>query len=131
MRRGLPWSYDIDTFGICASVHALLYAEHMELARGSNGKWMPREPQKNRRLEFTEVWAQIFDKLLNVDAVSKIALDSRPANLYTLHSQVVTFLDHHVVELKDSLWKQAQLLRASRPSLEAVARHEEIKQSGF
>jgi checkpoint serine/threonine-protein kinase len=117
MRRGLPWSYDVDTLGICASAYALLYAEHMELLQQSNGRWKPKDPHSKRRLGFTALWTYIFDKLLNVDAVSKIALDSRPSSLYTLQKQVVTLLDDRVAELKDALRKQMQLLRRVAPEL--------------
>eukprot|EP00980_Cylindrotheca_fusiformis_P018489 scaffold6124_cov122-Cylindrotheca_fusiformis.AAC.8 len=39
MRNGMPWSYDIDTYGILSAAHVLLFGRHIEITMESNGHW--------------------------------------------------------------------------------------------
>jgi hypothetical protein len=121
MRQGLTWSFDVDTYGICASAHVLLFAEHMELVRSSKGgsgngpRWMPAQllRKNHHRLEFLELWQHIFATLLNVDDATKKAIDSRPASLRMLRSQVTGQLEGRAEELQSALRHQSSILAAT------------------
>ena len=39
MREDRPWMEDIDTFGVCATAHIMLWGTHMDLVRDVKGKW--------------------------------------------------------------------------------------------
>jgi hypothetical protein len=130
MRQGLTWSFDVDTYGICASAHGLLFAEHMELVRmkgwgDNNGqRWMPAQLIKKNhrhRLEFQDLWQHIFATLLNVDDATKKAIDSRPASLRMLRSQVTEQLAAHQDELQSALRHQASILAAAAAAAETVS----------
>jgi hypothetical protein len=127
MRQGLTWSFDVDTYGICASAHVLLFAEHMELVRsskgGSNGsgqRWMPAQllRKNHHRLESLELWQHIFATLLNVDDATKKAIDSRPASLRMLRSQVTGQLEMRSEELQSALRHQSSILAAAATAVE-------------
>jgi len=62
MITGKPWTYQIDTFGLCAVVHFLLHGSYMELVRVDD-KWRPKLPFK--RYWQVELWTSFFDQLLN------------------------------------------------------------------
>jgi checkpoint serine/threonine-protein kinase len=115
MRQGLPWSFDLDTFGICASVHVLLFGQHMELQRLSSSRWMPKQPFK--RYFKQDLWTRIFDKLLNIDELTKMAIDSRPASLRLLREQVEDYLTTQGDDLRAALRYQATLLPERRQDL--------------
>ena len=124
MRQGLTWSFDVDTYGICASAHVLLFAEHMELilSRSSKGggsndqrRWMPAQlvRKNHHRLVFHDLWQHMFATLLNVDDATLRAIDSRPASLRMLRSQVAEQLEAHRDELGSALRHQASILLAA------------------
>jgi hypothetical protein len=43
MRMNLGWSFDADTFGICASAHVLLYGSHIEVDMDRSKRWKIRK----------------------------------------------------------------------------------------
>ena len=113
MRKGRPWSYDADTFGICASAHVLLFGNHIELIQ--NGKrWMPR--QSFKRYWQRDLWTELFDTLLNSDEGTMIG--SRPLTLRMLKEKVEARLDQHRSKLDELLKKQEQILWSTRPLLQ-------------
>ena len=45
MRKDLSWSFDTDTYRVCASAHVLLYGTHMEIEMNpSTKRWKHRKP---------------------------------------------------------------------------------------
>lgn len=86
MRQGLPWSFDVDTFGLCASLHVLLFGCHMKVAQTSKNRWMPKE--RLRRYHNADLWHDIFDTLLNIEYASKAALGSRPMSVHQLRERI-------------------------------------------
>jgi len=116
MRQGFPWSFDVDTFGVCASAHVLLFGRHMNVQRRpDDGKWRPVEPLK--RYFHSTLWSRIFDTLLNVDEVTGTALDSQPASLRLLRQQIEEHLTTHNAELRAKLQHQATLIPTRRQDL--------------
>ena len=63
MRDDRPWSIDVDTFGISASSHALLFGTHLEISQDVSGRW--RTMKSIRRYWQGELWQRFFDTLLN------------------------------------------------------------------
>ncbi|GKY99718.1 hypothetical protein MPSEU_000925800 [Mayamaea pseudoterrestris] len=115
MRKGLPWSYDIDTVGVCATAHVLLFGKHMAIAQDVKKRWMPSEPFKHDDQQ--QLWIAIFGSLLNLDDVSKTAIGSHPNSVRRLRAQIETFLSIRQDQLMDALQKQAQVLPSSRQEL--------------
>ncbi|KAH9909181.1 Mad3/BUB1 homology region 1-domain-containing protein [Xylariomycetidae sp. FL2044] len=79
MRQGRPWTYQIDYHGLAGIVHCLLFGKYIETVECSNGgggagalglgalasakRYKVRESFK--RYWQTEIWARLFDVLLN------------------------------------------------------------------
>lgn len=63
-----PWTKQIDTFGICATVHCMLFGDYMDVAcrkdRQGGEHWVIKKTLK--RYWDVEMWCQLFDTLLNV-----------------------------------------------------------------
>jgi checkpoint serine/threonine-protein kinase len=114
MRRGLPWSFDADTFGICACVHVLLFSSHIELKEEKNGDWIPIEPLEG--LTYATFWDEMFRTLLNLDPETKVAIGSRPHSLRQLRKKIdKEWRDDSV--LQSELRRQAYLLPSTRDIL--------------
>lgn len=90
MRLGLPWSFDIDTFGICASVHMLMHGTPFDIQQSKDSncvkKWVPKH--KFPRHFQIDLWTDIFDTLLNLDEDFGRAIGSRPYNLKRIRKQI-------------------------------------------
>jgi hypothetical protein len=108
MRQGLPWSFDADTFGICASAHVLLFGSHLEIAVNENKRWMPRETLHND-LQI-DLWTYLFDTLLNLDDVTKGAIGSRPHSLRQLRTRIEECLASQQGDFLTALQHQATIL---------------------
>lgn len=113
MRKGLSWSFDADTFGLCAGVHVLLYGTHIEIEYNSSTKrWMPRKPL--RRYWKKDLWKELFDTLLNLDPLSQTALGSRPASLRELRRKLKAYVETRRSELESLLRHQSRILPSQR-----------------
>lgn len=113
MRKGLSWSFDADTFGLCAGAHVLLYGTHIEIDYSpSTRRWMPRKPL--RRYWKKDLWNDFFDTLLNLDELSQTALGSRPGSLRDLRKKLEAHLRSRSSELESLLRHQARILPSQR-----------------
>ena len=66
---GLPWTYQIDTYGLCGVIHCLLHGTYMEVSEqnvGGSNRFRPKLPF--RRYWQGALWTQLFDQLLNISA---------------------------------------------------------------
>lgn len=115
MKSGLPWSYDIDTFGIVSSAHVLLYGTHLEISRNGNNQWQP--VSRLRRYWQRDLWNEIFDKLLNLDEESGAAIGSRARSLRSLRQKIESYLRTEKEKLSSLLTRQVNLLPKRRESL--------------
>jgi checkpoint serine/threonine-protein kinase len=119
MRLGLPWSFEIDTFGICACVHTLIHGIHIEIEKITlaNGmkRWMPKR-QFPRHFE-KELWVEAFDTLLNLDEDFGRAIGSRPYNVKRLRKRIENYLhsDNNDDLLDAAFTYQASILPNKRP----------------
>jgi hypothetical protein len=113
MRKGYGWSFDIDTFGICASAHVLLYGTHLEIEQAPNRTWKTRKTL--RRYWQKELWSEVFDTLLNLDEGSQTAIGSRPGSLRGLRQKLELYLNGKSKELASLLKHQVRILPQTRP----------------
>lgn len=113
MRKGMSWSFDADTFGICAGAHVLLYGEHIQLDyNAATRRWMPKKPL--RRYWKKDLWVEFFDTLLNLDEVSQTALGSRPGSLRDLRRKMEAHVMARNKELESLLRHQSRVLPSQR-----------------
>ena len=109
IRNGWSWSFDIDTYGICASAHVLLYGSHLEIERDTTTKvWRPKKAL--RRYWQRELWTNLFNSLLNVDEVSRRAMGSRPGNLRSIRTTMEEYVNSRTKELESMLRHQGRML---------------------
>lgn len=63
-----PWTKQIDTFGICATAHCMLFGDYMDVVcrkdRAGSGQWVIKKAFK--RYWDVDMWKELFDTLLNV-----------------------------------------------------------------
>ena len=111
MRKHRPWSFDADTFGLCASVHVLLFGTHIDIVQDGSKRWMPR--QSFKRYWQRDIWKELFDTLLNSDEGTMIG--SRPRTLRLLRKTVEERLESQSQKVDDLLQQQEQILWATRP----------------
>ncbi|XP_031092749.1 mitotic checkpoint serine/threonine-protein kinase BUB1 [Ipomoea triloba] len=70
MQENKPWTFQVDTYGLCVIVHMMLYNSYMEIdkrtARGGGGYiYQPKSHLK--RYWNIKLWENLFTKLLNPD----------------------------------------------------------------
>jgi checkpoint serine/threonine-protein kinase len=86
MREGRPWSADVDTFGLCASAHVLLFGCHMDIVYDSQScRWQTKK--KLRRYWRQDLWESMFGSLLNLTPG-----DSHSIRLGVLRKEFETYL---------------------------------------
>ena len=112
MRKNRPWSFDADSFGICASLHILLFGDHLEIEQKGK-RWMPRK--RFRRYWQGELLTEIFDTLLNSDEGTLIG--SRPRSLRSLRKKVESYLESETRKLEDELGSLERMLPSNRSHL--------------
>ncbi|TMW63263.1 hypothetical protein Poli38472_002204 [Pythium oligandrum] len=68
-----PWTYQIDTFGICATAHCMLFGEYMEVSKRTdeNGKSRWGIVKSLKRYWDIGMWASLFHTFLNVGSCEK------------------------------------------------------------
>lgn len=116
MRQGLPWSFDIDTYGLCDTAHVLLFGCNLEIERSTTtGRFAPK--QRFRRYHQRELWSTLFDTLLNLEQPSKTAIGSRPRSLRQIRVKFEAHLAEKETELKAQLKHQAAFLPLKRPGV--------------
>lgn len=111
MRKGLPWSFDADTFGICACVHVLLFSCHIQVEEDEKGEWMPQESFEG--LMYASYWDELFRALLNLDPETQVAIGSRPHSLRQLRKKIENKCSDEDI-LHSELRRQASLLPNAR-----------------
>lgn len=116
MRKGLPWSFDVDTFGVCASAHVLLFGRYVELER-SGSRWLPKDLLATSRNLLGGLWTDVFGTLLNLDDVSQTALGSHPKSVRQLRCRIEAHLEEHEGALERALRQQATFLPNHRSEL--------------
>jgi serine/threonine protein kinase len=106
MRQGRPWSLDLDTYGVCASAHVLLFGEHMQVQRNDrNRRFLPTQhyPLPN------DLWTSIFDTLLN-STDHTLGVSIQPYHCRQLRNRIQEHLQNLQSELDAALDEQARIL---------------------
>ncbi|DBA03655.1 TPA: hypothetical protein N0F65_006834 [Lagenidium giganteum] len=105
MLSGQLWTNQIDTFGICGTVHCMLFGEYMEVhsrkTRDERTKWTIKKPFK--RYWSVALWKELFDTLINVPSC-----DEQPS-LGLLRRRFEGYLtteSSRMKELEDTLARQ-------------------------
>ena len=115
MRDGLPWSFDIDTYGLCDTAHLLLFGSSLEtVCDKETGRFAPK--QKLRRYHQTELWTSLFDSLLNLEGPGKLAIGSRPGSLRQVRAKFESYLKKNEAQVQAQLKHQASFLPSKRPA---------------
>lgn len=115
MRGGKAWSYDIDTFGVLACAHVMLYGSHIKLKKGEKDRWLLVNAFK--RYWQKDLWTKIFDTLLNLDEESGAAIGSRARSLRSLRQEIDAYTETEADKLRSFLTRQLTLLPSSRDQL--------------
>uniref|UniRef100_A0A0A9B922 Protein kinase domain-containing protein n=1 Tax=Arundo donax TaxID=35708 RepID=A0A0A9B922_ARUDO len=67
MQEGRTWTYQVDTYGLCAIVHMMLHGAPMSIEKVATGdgvsEYLPKQPFK--RYWNVELWQSLFSTLLN------------------------------------------------------------------
>ncbi|XP_076989840.1 mitotic checkpoint serine/threonine-protein kinase BUB1 isoform X2 [Tamandua tetradactyla] len=63
MLSGKPWSYQVDYFGVAASVYCMLFGTYMKV-KNEGGVWKPEG--HFRRLPHLDMWNEFFNIMLNI-----------------------------------------------------------------
>ncbi len=106
-----PWLEDVDTFGLCATSHVMLFGDHMEISKDVKGRWRPRK--SIRRYWQGELWHAYFDTLLNSGGDGgDIGVGSKVEDLARLRGGFEVFLaKSKPSEMKALLRHQSHLCR--------------------
>lgn len=112
MRHDLPWSFDLDTYGVCASAHVLIFGGYLDIERNRTNRWMPK--QKFPRHFEKELFAELFDTLLNLDSDFGQAIGSRPYSVKRLRNRIENYLRQEESRLCAALIHQASILPDKR-----------------
>ncbi|CAJ1966981.1 unnamed protein product [Cylindrotheca closterium] len=115
MRNGMPWSYDIDTFGILSSAHILLFGNHMELRQSRDSRWHIQH--RFRRYWNKDLWSEIFNSLMYPDEETGFALESRVRNLRSLYEKINDCIKGDEAKITALLKRQAALLPKRRDQM--------------
>ena len=115
MRSGNPWSYDIDTFGVLACAHVMLYGSHIKLKKDRNSRWSLVNSFK--RYWQRDLWTKVFGTLLNLDEESGAAIGSRARSLRSLREEITAYTEKESDKLRSFLTRQLSLLPTSRDQL--------------
>lgn len=117
MRQNLPWSFDLDTFGICAGAHVLLFGKHIAIQKdAATNRWILTDPLK-QNLQQKEIWQSLFDTLLNLEETLMTAVGSHPQNLHEMCNRFEEYLNNNKEELLRALREQAAVLPSTRAEL--------------
>mmetsp|Transcript_26351 Transcript_26351/g.72765 ORF Transcript_26351/g.72765 Transcript_26351/m.72765 type:complete len:119 (+) Transcript_26351:968-1324(+) len=106
----IPWSFDVDTYGVCQSVHVMLFGEHMVI---DEKRWMPKK--RLQRYHERDLWTKFFETLLKIEEGSKMAIGSRPASLRRLRRTLEEHLSTKQDSVKAALTHQSTFLWPKRP----------------
>ena len=85
MQTGAPWRWQQDAYSALGCIHAMLHGSYMDVERADDGRWRCRTPLK--RYWALDIWAPLFDTLLNL-------ADAEAAPLSSLRATLEQFLGH-------------------------------------
>ncbi|XP_074276100.1 mitotic checkpoint serine/threonine-protein kinase BUB1 [Silene latifolia] len=68
MQEDKPWKYQVDTYGLCVTVHMMLHNTYMEIKKKASpdGGYFHLPTLPFKRSPNTKLWENLFKRLLNV-----------------------------------------------------------------
>ncbi|KAJ9562918.1 hypothetical protein OSB04_008078 [Centaurea solstitialis] len=107
MQENKPWTYQVDSYGLCVIVHMMLHNSFMEIEKKASPDggytYQPKLPFK--RYQKVELWKKLFFELLNFDEEEEDDL-KKLGNLKTLFQDYMVSNPQLIKQLKQSLAKQ-------------------------
>lgn len=69
MQEDKPWTFQVDTYGLCVIVHMMLHNSYMEIERKTfhDGGYVYKPKSALKRYWQVGLWTNLFTKLLNVN----------------------------------------------------------------
>ncbi|KAL6286550.1 hypothetical protein ACE6H2_010940 [Prunus campanulata] len=67
MQENRPWTFQVDTYGLCVVVHLMLHNSYMEIEKklSPEGGYIYQPKSSSKRYWNAELWRNLFTKLLN------------------------------------------------------------------
>eukprot|EP01134_Creolimax_fragrantissima_P004185 CFRG4185T1 len=116
MQHNRPWRYQVDTYGILGIIHCMFHNQYMDVVRGRDGLFKPRQPFK--RWWHVDIWTELFNALLNADDTTPASSTSRPDLTRHRHRLEEALEEPQVArKLNDQLRLQAHLLDKYRTQM--------------
>lgn len=75
MRKGRPWSYEADYFGLAGIIHSLLFGEFIDTVQCPDGHLKLRSPFK--RYWRQDIWSPIFNALINSNSFDHFPITAK------------------------------------------------------
>uniref|UniRef100_A0A5B7CE93 Putative mitotic checkpoint serine/threonine-protein kinase BUB1 n=1 Tax=Davidia involucrata TaxID=16924 RepID=A0A5B7CE93_DAVIN len=68
MQENMPWTFQVDSYGLCVIVHMMLHNSYMEIEKkaSSDGGYVYQPKSSFKRYWQVELWKNLFTKLLNI-----------------------------------------------------------------
>lgn len=87
MQQQRPWTYQIDTYGLCCIVHIMLLGSYMEVESKPNSESIQRFQLKTnfKRYHKGKLWGELFTTLLNVKSCQENPSLSKLRGLFESH----------------------------------------------
>ncbi|CAK7322746.1 unnamed protein product [Dovyalis caffra] len=107
MQEKKPWTFQVDTYGLCVIIHMMLHHSYMEIVKkGTSGGGYMYQPKAPFKRYWNDLWKDLFTKLLNNNCSNDCELlrNLRKSFEDHLHSD-----DKHIKKLKELLAKQRLL----------------------
>ncbi|KAL3083349.1 hypothetical protein niasHS_011151 [Heterodera schachtii] len=66
MKTGMPWTFQTDFYGFCATMYVMMNGEYLVTFKYSQTDKVVPVKQLKRRMALYDVWTQLFDQYLNI-----------------------------------------------------------------
>ncbi|MCO5594281.1 hypothetical protein L7F22_048310 [Adiantum nelumboides] len=109
MQQQKPWTFQVDTYGLCCIVHVMLYGSYMEIEAEANSyKMQSYRPKVSfKRYHKSELWGELFSRLLNV----KSCLENPSLmEIRSLFESYLTSNTHFPKKIKELMVRQSKIM---------------------
>ncbi|KAG6722637.1 hypothetical protein I3843_03G172900 [Carya illinoinensis] len=105
MQENKPWTFQVDTYGLCVIVHMMLHNSYMEIEKkkSSGGGYIYLPKSSLKRYWAVELWKNFFTQLLNMSPGSD---DKKLQKLRESFQDYMCSKPHFIKKLKELLVKQ-------------------------
>ncbi|KAF5481316.1 hypothetical protein F2P56_001977 [Juglans regia] len=105
MQENKPWTFQVDTYGLCVIVHMMLHNSYMEIEKkkSSGGGYIYLPKSSLKRYWKVELWKDLFTQLLNMSPGSD---DNKLRKLRESFQDYMCSKPQFIKKLKELLVKQ-------------------------